>query len=193
MTKSEFIEFIKNTDEEEIYNKLLQGQEVYYFKNIHCEYLLFYDEFKRFLSKKLGVHFNNIAIIGSAKTEFSLSPLKDFKVFNPDTSDLDIIIVSDEHFHKFWNTYGEISKNYHIDNYKGLTSNIFRKFISMKDNDRNYNNPTLIEWQKKINNFKTELQVIYKIFTPINYRIYSNWEAVQAYHIKGIIDLKSKL
>lgn len=193
MNQQEFIQFIKDNSEEEIYEKLLQGQEVHYFKSIDDNHLLFYDEFKRFLSKKLNVHFNNIAIIGSAKTAFSLSPNKNFKEFDPDSSDLDIVIVSDEYFNKFWNTYKEISINNPINKYQSLTSSIFRKFISIKEQDKHYNNDILIDWQKKITSFKTNLQLIYNIYTPVNYRIYSNWEAVKSYHIKGIADLKLTL
>lgn len=193
MTQNQFIDFIKVTSEEDIYETLLQGQDVHYFKSLNSNHLIFYDTFKKFLAKKLNVHFNNIAIIGSAKTEFSLSPNKNFKEFDINTSDLDIVIVSDEYFNKFWKTYNIITKNNHVANYNSITSSVFRSFISIKDNDNTYNNDVLIEWQKKINDFKTDLQLIYKIFTPINYRIYSNWEAVQAYHLKGISDLKSTL
>lgn len=193
MDKEEFINFIKNTSEKEIYDKLLQGQDVHYFKSLSENHLLFYDDFKRFIANNLNVHFNNIAIIGSAKTEFSLSPLKNFKVFDHESSDLDIVIVSDEFFKKFWKTYKIISRDNHITAYNNLTSNIFRNFISIKEKDNHYNNDVLINWQKKINDFKTNLQLIYKIYTPINYRIYSSWEAVEEYHLKGLSDLKAKL
>jgi hypothetical protein len=193
MNKEEFIDFIKIKSEKEIYDNLLQGQDVHYFKSISENHLLFYDDFKRFMANNLNVHFNNIAIIGSAKTAFSLSPSKNFKEFDIENSDLDIVIVSDEYFKKFWKTYTLISRNNHIYNYQSLTSSIFRNFISVKERDNHYNNDELINWQKKINDFKTNLQLIYKIFTPINYRIYSSWEAVEEYHLKGLSDLKATL
>ena len=193
MDKIEFINLIKSKSEKEIYDILLQGQDVHYFKSISKNHLLFYDDFKRFMANKLNVHFNNIAIIGSAKTAFSLSPSKNFKEFDSENSDLDIVIVSDEYFKKFWKTYTIISRDNHIPTYQSLTSNIFRNFISVKEKDKHYNNDVLINWQKKINDFKTNLQLTYKIFTPINYRIYSSWEAVEEYHLKGLSDLKATL
>lgn len=53
-----------------------------------------YDEFKLYMSKKLEIHVNNIAIVGSAKMGFSLSPDKNYRTFN-DESDIDLVLVSD--------------------------------------------------------------------------------------------------
>lgn len=191
MTVDEIKTFIKANSEKEIYDKYLLGQDVWYFEeHIKDENpLLFYDKFKKFISSKLDIHFHNISIIGSAKTKFSFSPQKNFKEFH-NKSDFDIVLVSNELFTYFWSAFYEISQNQRIKNYPNLTSNIFRKFISVKDDDPHYDNEDLKKWQRKLTEFKTQLQLEYKIYCDINYRIYANWESVESYHLKGIKKLK---
>jgi hypothetical protein len=80
MDKQDIIEYITNNSELDIYHKYLIGQEIWYFQNNgEGNFSADYDEFKKFISVKLGIPFNNISIVGSAKTKYSFSPLKDFK------------------------------------------------------------------------------------------------------------------
>lgn len=194
MTEEEVKSFIKTNTEKVIYDKYLLGQDVWYFmdKIKDEDPLLFYDKFKKFISANLDIHFHNISIIGSAKTKYSFSPKKNFSEFG-EKSDFDIVLVSNELFMYFWTAFYEISLNRGIRNYSGLTSNIFRKFISVKDDDPHYDNEAIINWQRKLTDFKTQLQLEYKIYCDINYRIYANWESVESYHLKGIKKLKEQL
>jgi len=194
MTIEEITTFIKNNSEKDIYDKYLLGQDVWYFQNHITDEdpLLYYDKFKKFISSKLNIHFHNISIIGSAKTKFSFSPVKEFKEFNDD-SDFDIVLVSNELYTYFWTAFYEISLNQKIKNYQGLTSNIFRKFISVKDDDPHFENEALKNWQRKLTEFKTQLQLEYNIYCDVNYRIYANWESVESYHLNGIKKLKENL
>lgn len=64
------------------------------------------DEKKYFLLKKLiaghfGLNPKSVIMIGSAKLGFSISPLKLWEPFN-DESDIDMVIISEGIFHKFW-------------------------------------------------------------------------------------------
>ncbi|MBC5842656.1 hypothetical protein H8R23_14680 [Flavobacterium sp. F-380] len=194
MTVDDITTFIKGNSEKDIYDKYLLGQDVWYFQNhiVDEDPLLYYDKFKKFISSKLNIHFHNISIIGSAKTKFSFSPSKQFKEFNED-SDFDIVLVSNELYTYFWSAFYEISQNQKINNYSNMTSNIFRKFISVKDDDPHFENEDLKNWQRKLSEFKTQLQLEYKIYCDINYRIYANWESVESYHINGIKKLKQNL
>ncbi|MGV3597565.1 MAG: hypothetical protein ACO1PI_06820 [Bacteroidota bacterium] len=194
MNVDEVKEFIKSNSEKDIYDKYLLGQDVWFFGEYikNEDPLLFYDKFKKFISSQLNIHFHNISIIGSAKTKFSFSPEKEFREFN-DKSDFDIVLVSSELFYYFWSAYYEISQNQRVENYNSLTSSIFRKFISIKDNEPNYNSEKLKNWQRKLAKFKTQLQLEYKIYYDINYRIYESWESVESYHLSGIKKLKNKI
>ncbi|MDC5356327.1 hypothetical protein R4488_16135 [Acinetobacter baumannii] len=192
MDKLEIIDFIKNHDDMEIYYKYLIGQEVWYFKLNGQDHSETYDEFKKFISKKIFVPFNNISIVGSAKTKYSFSPNKSFKEFN-DNSDLDLIIVSKFYYKKLWAAYRKISQEGYLHNFNSKSNAIFNGFISIKDTDDTYGNDYLNEWQRLIRTFKAELQLKFKIQHDVNYRIYSDWESVQDYHIRGINKLKEGL
>lgn len=192
MTKETLIENLKSKKELEIYYDYLLGQDVWYFQNQGAHYSEKYDEFKKFISRKLNVPFNNISIVGSAKTKFSFSPTKDFSEFH-NGSDFDLIIVSNKIFEKMWSAFREVSYNAHLKNYQHISSNIFSHFVSIKEDDPNYKHEFLVSWQQKIFEFKTELQLNFEITHDINYRIYYDWEAVQDYHLRGIRKLKGKI
>lgn len=189
MTKEELITNLKTKEEIEIYYDYLLGQDVWYFQNQGENHSQQYDTFKKFISKKLNIPFNNISIVGSAKTKFSFSPQKNFSEFH-NKSDFDLIIVSNTLFEQMWNAFREVSHQTYLKNYSNVSSNIFNHFISIKEDDQNYENEFLISWQQKIFKFKAELQLSFEITHNINYRIYHNWEAVQDYHLKGISQLK---
>ena len=69
----------------------------------------------------------------------------------------------------------------------------FNGFVSLKDTDPTYGKSVLEEWQRKVLTFKAELQLKFKIQHEVNYRIYSDWESVQDYHMRGISKLKGGL
>lgn len=191
MSKPQIIDFIKQNSEIDIYYEYLLGQTVWYFQR-EDELLSYkkYDDFKRFISQKLGIPFNNIAVVGSAKTKFSFSPTdKHLKEFN-EKSDLDLILVSNEMYKTVWNAYKEIASSKLLYNYSNKCSNIFNGFITLKDNDETYGHDSLISWQRKVNTFKAELQLKFKLEHDVNYRIYNDWESVQNYHLRGIAKLK---
>ena len=190
MNKENLIHKINSKSELDIYYEYLLGQEVWYFKNNGNDFSSDYDSFKKFISRKLNIPFNNISIVGSAKTRFSFSPSKNLSEFHKD-SDFDLIIVSRKLFHKIWSAYREVSQGQYLENYGQKCGNIFGGFISVRDDDKTYGNLTLENWQKKVLSFKAELQLTFNIQHDINYRIYSDWESVEEYHLKGITKLKN--
>lgn len=192
MIKESLIGFIKQHSEKEIYYEYLIGQEVWYFKNSHDDHSKKYDDFKKFMSDKLDIPFNNIAIVGSAKTKFSFSPYKEFKEFG-ENSDLDLIIVSKYYYKKIWAAYRKVANESFLHNYEKKAGNIFNGFIGIKDSDNTYGNEELNDWQRLVRTFKAELQLKFHINHEINYRVYADWESVQDYHMRGINKLKEGL
>lgn len=192
MNKENLIQILNTKSEIDIYYEYLLGQEVWYFKNNGNDFSSVYDSFKKFISRKLNIPFNNISIVGSAKTRYSFSPTKNLSEFH-DNSDFDLIIVSRKLFYEIWSAYREVSQGQYLDNYGQKCGNIFGGFISIRDNDKTYGNQTLENWQKKILSFKAELQLTFNIQHDINYRIYSDWESVEEYHLKGITKLKNTI
>lgn len=192
MDETELKQFIDSNNETEIYYKYLIGQNVWYFQRNGNEPSADYDEFKKFISIKLEVPFNNISIVGSAKTKYSFSPSKNFKEFS-DESDFDLIIVSKGMYRKIWSAYREIAQQTNLPGYIAKCKNIFNGFVSIKDTEPTHGNEALQEWQRKVRTFKTDLQLKFNIQHEINYRIYSDWESVQDYHVRGIAKLKSEI
>ena len=148
-----------------------------------------YDKFKLLIADGLGVHPMNIILVGSAKTGFSVAPHKAFQDFS-ESSDLDIVVVSENIYKNAWRAFYDLSKMKKVKNYNAVTSDVFRHFISLKevDTDVKY----FKEWEKKVNNFKKNLQVIFRIDNDINYRIYESWEWVDMYHLNGLSKLIEK-
>ena len=77
-----FKENLHSQDIKFVYRKFLLGHRIWYFEtNAGVDnYAEMYDDFKLYMSEKLDLHVNNLAIVGSAKLGFSLSPKKNFKV-----------------------------------------------------------------------------------------------------------------
>lgn len=189
--KDEVIKDITNLDTVSIYKKYLLGQDVWYFKQKEPDrYLQTYDTFKHYVANSLGINFNNISIVGSAKTGISLSPEKDFKLFDSE-SDFDLVLVSPTLFYQFWDAYLDLFREKINFGYKFVASNIFRRFISIKR--PNPNHLTFKNWIAKVENFNKDYQVLFNIDCDINYRIYDSWESVEKYHFKGIDELKEKV
>jgi hypothetical protein len=190
-----------NLEALQFYKKYLLGQDVWYFKQKHpSKYLTVYDDFKHNVSDNLGIHFNNISIIGTAKMRYSLNPKKNFKEFNDDPllpykerSDIDLVLVSPNLFNNFWNAFRDLfnqNKLYGY-NYESTTKDIFRRFVSLKKPDANH--PTFKEWIERKESFNKDYQVLFDITCDINYRIYDSWESVESYHFKGINELRERL
>ena len=180
---------IESTPAEEIYNELYISGDVWLFKKLFKDnWFLQYDEFKKYIAKKLDVHYNNVGIVGSAKLGFSLNPQKDYKAFD-ETSDVDIIIVSQRLFYEFWEQYLNDSYNLttRIKNINYVFFCIFRKYLTL---DCFRNNDYYNDWQKKTGDFEKDIQLQFQIGNDIHYRIFESWDSVKMYYISSINQLK---
>jgi hypothetical protein len=190
---------LKELDAADFYKKYLLGQDIWYFKEKDSKnYLINYDDFKHNVADNLGIPFNNISIVGSAKIGHSLSPKKNFKKFDEDSalpawerSDMDLVLVSQDLFYEFWDAYLDLYFEKRRFDYQFVTSCVFRRFISVKKIDPIH--PTFRDWIERVENFNKDYQVLFDITCDINYRIYDSWESVEDYHFKGINELKEKL
>lgn len=176
----------------EVYRKYLLGQHVWYFANNFGEAYSSakYDELKYYISEKLDVHFNNVAIVGSAKTGISFNPSKKYKKFD-ESSDFDIIIVSPKHFHQLWSAYVDMFyRGVNMPEYDEVSKFIFKKFISLKNPTKKH--VDIVNWIKTVEPLVKDLQLFFGVEQDINYRIYDSWESVENYHYFGIQILKNK-
>lgn len=60
-----------------------------------------YFQLRLAIAKRFDVHPNEVLVVGSAKLGFSIAPKKKFRHFG-DTSDIDVVIVSDRLFSTVW-------------------------------------------------------------------------------------------
>jgi len=188
----EFKGKLLSDDIRDVYQRYLLGHDIWYFreKKKSTNFAKDYDEFKLYMSKTLGIHVNNIAIVGSAKMGFSLSPDKDYRDFT-DASDIDLVLVSDGVYRASWMASIELhSKNY-LPTYAPVAKNIFKGFVSLKELDIRAD--FFDSWSRKVEPLKKDIQTVFGIYNDINYRIYDSWESVERYHIAGLNTLKDKL
>ena len=155
------------------------------------------DYFKEIVSTMLSVNFHNVQIVGSAKVGYSLSPSKLFSPFHdecPDkpSSDIDIAIISEQLYKKFWDELRQAKKiRYKQAYYNHLTESIFRGYINEKDllkADGMCN-----EWESLIRPINVVLQDNLGFVHPITYRVYRSWEDLEEYQLIGISKAKKYL
>src|SRR4051812_31800572 len=89
-----------------------------------------YDQMTQFFASKLKMAKQNVAFVGSAKTGFSLHPEKNFRPFDDDKSDIDVILVWPAKFAEFWT---ELLRIFYANRDQFSTEyrrEIFRKFVT---------------------------------------------------------------
>lgn len=150
-----------------------------------------YRQFKNTVSRTLNINPNNVAIVGSAKFGFSLSPVND-KAFKPfrglecdKPSDFDIVIVDPSLFENIWNQLRTAYFNGYSTVRKTHGREAFFKFISLKTN-ADYTSTYLRTSQIIMDNMKSEVSKNHNIGYHMNYRIYKSWDAVEQYYIYSI-------
>lgn len=180
--------FLKDLDvlsTEKVYNKYLVGGDIWYFKNRYGEkWYDVYDAFRLFISDKLGVHYNDVALTGSAKLGFSINPKKNFKDFD-EKSDIDIIIISQRYFYLFWEAYVRDSyAEIKMPNFEDVYFGIFKKYIIF--DGFTLSNETYAEWVKKTQGFEKDIQLNFGIEHEVHYRIFESWDSAKDYYMSSI-------
>ena len=190
-----------NLDPYEFYLKHIIKMRNWYFSEVlglsSQDFVDGLDMFKEIVSKGLNVNFHSIQIVGSAKTGFSLSPLKLFKPFTTaidesgETSDIDVAIISDKMFRDLWDQLRKGIRVYNSFDYRQITVSVFRGYI----NDKNLLRVDRISkyWNELTNSLNVSLQDKLKIVHPITYRIYRSWEDLEDYQMIGIKNARRKL
>lgn len=191
MDKKEFLEACNTKNSDEIYDEYFISGTVWLFEELFKDrWFEKYDEFKKYIAKRLNVHYNNIGIAGSAKLGFSINPQKDYKDFD-DKSDMDIIIVSEKLFNEFWHEYLNDSYNptTRINNINDISFCVFRKYMRL---DCFRKNSYYEAWKKKTGGFEKDIQLKFNIDNDIHYRIFESWDSVKAYYKSSIERINKK-
>lgn len=151
-----------------------------------------HDDMTQFFATKLRMAKKNIQFVGSAKTGFSLNPSKEFRAFDDEASDIDVILVSPVKFHEFWEELlrmfyqnrDQIPVNYRRE--------IFRKFVTLERGDQ-LPSQLFRDWHQHMDALKRDFFTSFTISNPIKYRVYESWEAAESYHESGIDALRTKI
>jgi hypothetical protein len=197
----ELISIIKNEKPDDIYNNMILGNDVWYFKNviepIPEDPSGYYDEFKRYISSSLDIHLNNICIVGSAKTGFSFKT-KEFNGFRLEddgevkASDIDIAVICDKRFKKFWNILLEMHQSgRYIKDYNNVCSGLFRRFVRTDVIPETYTYAK--EWNEITDSMTKDFQVRFGIFHKTSIRLYESWDGLKNYQLGSIKRIQKEL
>lgn len=199
-TLTELKDDLKNLESYDFYLKHIVKSYNWYFEEIlgipENRLLGQIDEFKHIVSNSLEISFNSVIMVGSGKIGYSLSPVpkKRLKAFNTNgkvrnISDIDIAVISDKLFHKYWNILRHSYKTKYEAFYSEvLYCDIYRGFI----NERILNEieGCRREWKNNSRESKKNLTDSMFIKHNISYRLYRSWEDFEDYSVQSIKKLQ---
>lgn len=187
MDSNELQETIKSRGSKFVYNQVLLSEDVYFLRERHkADAHRIYHEIKMEVSETLDVPVKNVAIVGSAKTGYSLTPGRNYSPFS-EKSDIDLVIVSDNLFRDLWERKLNYVNSATGQQYSAVAKNIFRHFISIKaDEVKGDQLQYFTDWISSVDKLRMALQLKYKLPAEINYRVYDSWKYVEQYHIAGL-------
>ncbi|MFL9670402.1 hypothetical protein WIX39_025950 [Variovorax sp. AB1(2024)] len=194
MTTAEFIAALKEHGPKHVYHNCLLSNDVFLFaQSFNAPSDVIYHEFKGKVSTALNIAAPNIAIVGSAKTGFSLTPGRGLSPFHSE-SDLDLVLVSSKWFKYLWDAHLEYMYSYSGISYKNTAKEVFRHFISIKTEEISGEKLNFFkDWIEVADALRKDLQIEFKLPSEINYRIYEDWYFVEKYHLAGINQLQGQL
>ena len=187
MNSIELQEALKTRGSKFVYNQVLLNEDVYLLRaRYEAEAPRIYHEIKMAASDTLDVPVKNVAIVGSAKTGYSLTPGRNYSPFN-DESDLDLVLVSENLFRELWECQLNFVNSATGQQYSTVAKNIFKHFISIKAEEVQGDQiEYFADWISKVDKLRQTLQLNFKLPTEINYRVYDAWKYVEQYHVAGL-------
>ncbi|WP_447739585.1 hypothetical protein [Aeromonas veronii] len=187
MQSNDFDKLLKEKGSKHVYNHILLNEDVYIFKlNYPNNHVDIYHHFKVVVSNALDVPVKNVAIVGSSKTGYSITPGRSYSLYSND-SDLDLVIVSEKLFMELWGGYLSFVNSFSGRAYNQIAKNVFKHFISVKQSDLTGDLlPYFSEWTKRVDALKRDLELTFKLPSEINYRVYDEWKYVEQYHVSGL-------
>lgn len=176
-----------------VYNNFLLNEDVYLLREKFADKALeAYHNLKIAVSNELQVPLKNVAIVGSAKVGYSLTPGNNFSAFHAE-SDLDLVVVSPKLFNELWENYLSFVNSFSGCTYAPIAKNIFKHFVAI--NVEKITGEELrffADWVTRVGVLKRKLQLDFKMPVEINYRVYDTWEYVERYHVAGLNELMVK-
>jgi len=192
------IEVIKNDlrllDKYQFYRRYIMDSSNWYFSEYRHRTIATpedqLNDLKTIVSKSIGVSFESVYMVGSAKLGCSLSPGK--KRFLPfgETSDIDIVVVSLKLFVHFWHRLLDEQRYRDRVIYRCIMPTVFKGYINEKP--LSLLNKIGNEWHQRFSEAKKRLQNELEIIHRISFRVYRCKEDFERYHLKGIAYIKQE-
>lgn len=184
MNKEDLIRSLKHRGPTDFVDRLMFDDNAWFFPTVSGSE---YDEFKEGFAPVFDVQPSDVAIVGSAKYGFSLSPEKDFRQFQPDEdlpdpSDIDIVVVSRSIFNETWHHLRRADYQGAVNARKYFQEDVFRRFIMIgADDDRD--SFYLRDLSRLVDRVRKVATSRYGITQTIKLRVYASWTDAKAYHI----------
>ena len=179
-------------------NKSLSSQYIVQKYLCHGSSLIISDDtlfiLKHEISCYFGTHPNEVILTGSCKLGFSIEPSKQFKYFNEE-SDIDIAIISNDLFEKFWEELLEFNINIisrsqkEQNNYFKFIDYLFRGWIRPDKFPFNYDKKS--QWFEFFNDLTSQIYPFGE--HKITAGIYKNFKTFELYNIKNIERVRNEL
>lgn len=187
MNCDEFEETLRSRGSKFVFNHILLNEDVYILRERYQNRATsIYHDIKLTVSDALNVPVKNVAIVGSAKTGYSLTPGRNYSPFS-DESDLDLVIVSECLFSELWENYLNFATSSTGKSYANVAKNVFRHFISIKAEDVQGDQLEYFSrWITRVDKLRQSFQLNFKLPTEVNYRVYDTWKYVEQYHVAGL-------
>jgi hypothetical protein len=144
-----------------------------------------YDSLRRDLSNLLGLLPRQIAVVGSGKFGWSMSPSKGIRPFDPKSSDLDIAIESRTTFDESWR---DLRRAYFagISKYREMHAKHVFSRVLVLDGAERYRTEYLRDLATKLSNLNAVVNKHVRLEKPAQYRIYADWDDATNYHAHGL-------
>jgi len=146
-----------------------------------------YEDAKQAFSKIFGNAPSDIAIVGSGKYGYSMTPQNGFRPFQPhehedNPSDLDMVVISKELFNSTWQRLRQAHFNGAIDTKRLYQSDVFRRFVMVGTD--NYNETKYLrDLMLLLDKVRKLATTRFGISQTIKIRVYSSWSDAKSYHI----------
>lgn len=144
-----------------------------------------YADLKVRVGDAVDINPNNVALVGSAKYGFSMSPDKRYRPFDLAVSDVDIVIVSEDLFASIWREIREAISNGYTILKRHHAYEVIMRFIVLRGSEA-YLSGHLRETARVIERLKADLNKLTRLDIDFKYRIYASWKDVELYHTNGI-------
>lgn len=209
--KKQILEDVLNS--EQLFQKYFVDSETYFFSNIQKDMDLEY-MFKKDISNVLRLHVNDIYIVGSGKTGFSMKPKAYGRTYDgefektklrKDRSDLDVAIISPALFDVIQETaydwtvgYRETwDRNIYYDSGKKKFG-VELKYMFLEYMGKGWYRPDFAPKDFSIETQEGVLKDVIgkwraKLGRKVSYAIYKNWHFFKKYQLENIDNIRQKV